>query len=87
MITNCHALPPPLRVLTRLRVFEKHHHINYIAMVMCSCTTTPSADPTQADIRMTKIIIETAKPLGIGVPGHIIGGRNGHASLKGMKLI
>jgi DNA repair protein RadC len=49
----------------------------------------PSGDPTpsQADIRMTKAIIDIAGPLGISVHDHIIVGRNGHASLKGMKLI
>jgi DNA repair protein RadC len=49
----------------------------------------PSGDPTpsQADIHMTKAIIDIAKPLGIAVHDHIIVGKNGHASLKGMKLI
>ncbi|HEY0328237.1 MAG TPA: DNA repair protein RadC [Rhodopseudomonas sp.] len=49
----------------------------------------PSGDPTpsQADIVMTKQIIDIAKPLGISVHDHIIVGKNGHASLKGMKLI
>jgi len=49
----------------------------------------PSGDPTpsQADIRMTKTIVDIAKPLGITVHDHIIVGKNGHASLKGMNLI
>ncbi len=49
----------------------------------------PSGDPTpsQADIHMTKAIIDIASPLGIAVHDHIIVGKNGHASLKGMKLI
>ena len=49
----------------------------------------PSGDPTpsRADIEMTKTIIETGKPLGVIVHDHIIVGRNGHASLKGMQLI
>ena len=36
---------------------------------------------------MTKAIVDIAKPLGISVHDHIIVGKNGHASLKGMKLI
>jgi DNA repair protein RadC len=36
---------------------------------------------------MTKTIIDTARPLGIAVHDHIIVGRDGHASLKGMALI
>ena len=49
----------------------------------------PSGDPTpsQADIQMTKAIVDIATPLGISVHDHIIVGKNGHASLKGMKLI
>jgi DNA repair protein RadC len=49
----------------------------------------PSGDPTpsQADIQMTKSIIGIAGPLGISVHDHIIVGRGGHASLKGMRLI
>lgn len=49
----------------------------------------PSGDPTpsQADIQMTQNIIEIAKPLGISVHDHIIVGKNGHASLKGLRLI
>jgi DNA repair protein RadC len=49
----------------------------------------PSGDPTpsQADIQMTKAIVQIATPLGIAVHDHIIVGKNGHASLKAMKLI
>jgi DNA repair protein RadC len=36
---------------------------------------------------MTKAIIEIAKPLGISVHDHIIVGRGGHASLRGLRLI
>ena len=49
----------------------------------------PSGDPTpsRADIQMTKSVIDIAKPLGITVHDHIIVGKSGHASLKGLKLI
>jgi DNA repair protein RadC len=49
----------------------------------------PSGDPTpsQADIQMTKAIIEIAAPLGISVHDHIIVGKNGHTSMKGLKLV
>ena len=49
----------------------------------------PSGDPTpsQADIQMTKAIIDIATPLGIAVHDHIIVGKNGHASLKAQKLM
>jgi DNA repair protein RadC len=49
----------------------------------------PSGDPTpsQADIQMTKAVVDIAAPLGISVHDHIILGKNGHASLKGLRLI
>ena len=43
--------------------------------------------PSQADIQMTKAIINIATPLGIAVHDHIIVGKGRHASLKGTKLI
>jgi DNA repair protein RadC len=49
----------------------------------------PSGDPTpsRADIQMTQQIISVASPLGISVHDHIIVGKEGHASLKGLKLV
>ncbi|WP_312361888.1 RadC family protein [Ensifer sp.] len=48
----------------------------------------PSGDPTpsRADIDMTKQIVETAKPLGIAVHDHIIIGKDGHVSMKSLRL-
>lgn len=48
----------------------------------------PSGDPTpsRADIDMTKLIAEAAKPLGIALHDHIIIGKDGHVSLKGLRL-
>ena len=49
----------------------------------------PSGDPapSAADIRMTKEIADVAKPLGIVLHDHIIIGKSGHASLRGLRLI
>lgn len=49
----------------------------------------PSGDPTPstADIAMTREIVAALAPLKIVVHDHVILGRNGHASLKGLKLI
>jgi DNA repair protein RadC len=49
----------------------------------------PSGDPTpsSADIRMTQEIVSISTPMGITVHDHIIVGRNGHASFRGLKLI
>jgi DNA repair protein RadC len=49
----------------------------------------PSGDPTpsRADIDMTRMIIEAAKPLGVAIHDHIIVGRAGHASLRQLRAI
>ncbi|MCJ2068192.1 DNA repair protein RadC [Methylobacterium sp. J-030] len=49
----------------------------------------PSGDPTPsaADVAMTREVIAVLTPLKIVVHDHVILGRNGHASLKGLKLI
>ena len=51
--------------------------------------THPSGDPSPStqDVKMTLDIIAIAKPLGVAVHDHIIVGRDGHASLRGMRLI
>ena len=48
----------------------------------------PSGDPTpsRADIQMTRTLVDVAKPLGIAVHDHIIVGKSGHASFRGLKL-
>jgi len=49
----------------------------------------PSGDPTpsHADIQMTQAIVDAARPFAISVHDHIIVGKDGHASLKALRLI
>jgi DNA repair protein RadC len=49
----------------------------------------PSGDPTPsaADIDMTRRIAEAGEKLGIIIHDHIIVGRNGHASFRGLRLL
>jgi DNA repair protein RadC len=49
----------------------------------------PSGDPTpsQADVTMTKVIVEACKLLGIAVHDHVIVGRDETASLKALQLM
>jgi DNA repair protein RadC len=49
----------------------------------------PSGDPSpsSADVQMTRQINDVARPLGITLHDHIIIGKAGHASLRGLKLI
>lgn len=49
----------------------------------------PSGDPTPSrpDIDMTKRIVDAAQAVGITVHDHVIIGKQGHASLRGLKLM
>jgi DNA repair protein RadC len=49
----------------------------------------PSGDPSPsaADVQMTRQISDIARPLGITVHDHIIIGKTGHSSLKGLQLL
>ena len=49
----------------------------------------PSGDPrpSRADIQLTQTIVEVGKPLGITVHDHLVIGREGHASFRGMGLL
>jgi DNA repair protein RadC len=49
----------------------------------------PSGDPTPsfADIDMTQRIIDAGSKLGITIYDHVIIGRKGHTSFRGLKLI
>ena len=55
----------------------------------CLVHNHPSGDPTpsRADVRMTRAIVEVARPLGISVHDHLIVGKHGHATLKALKLM
>ena len=49
----------------------------------------PSGDPSpsRADIDMTRLIVDAARPLGIVIHDHVMVGRQGHASLKSLGYI
>lgn len=63
--------------------------IELSATAMILVHNHPSGDPTPsaADIKMTQEIVSIAKPLGIIVHDHLIIGRSGHASFKGLGLL
>jgi len=67
-------------------------NIHYNQMIMHNMSLPhnhPSGDPTPstADVRLTRDIVEIAKPFNIAVHDHLVIGRHGHASLKGLKMI
>jgi DNA repair protein RadC len=66
--------PPSIRALSSARAHPGANH--------------PSRSETIVrDIRMTKDIAAIAQPFGITVHDHLIVGRHGHASFRGLKLI
>ena len=73
----------------RLREIKKSFPFNAKPSERRLLHNHPSGDPSpsQADVRMTKAIVDIAAPLGIAVHDHIIVGKSGHASLKGMGLM
>jgi DNA repair protein RadC len=77
----------PLPATSRKLIFSKI--LRNIRRLQCVLHNHPSGDPTpsQADIQMTKQIVEVAAPLGIAVHDHLIVGKDGHVSLKGLRLI
>jgi len=68
-------------------VIKRALELSAIALILVHNHPSGDPSPSQADIQMTKAIVAIATPLGIAVHDHIIVGKNGHASLKGMRLI
>jgi DNA repair protein RadC len=68
-------------------VVKRALELNATAMILTH--NHPSGDPTpsRADVEMTKALIEACGIFGIAVHDHLIIGRDGHASLKALKLI
>ena len=89
MILRRPALPPPIAVPSRCAETNNSHVFQYYNLLAHLVHNHPSGDPTpsRADIQMTQSIIEVARPLGISVHDHIIVGKEGHASFKGLRLI
>jgi DNA repair protein RadC len=68
-------------------VVKRALEVGATAMVLVHNHPSGDPSPSTADVKMTLDIIEIAKPLGVAVHDHIIVGRHGHVSLRGMKLI
>ena len=68
-------------------VVKRALELSATALILVHNHLSGDPTPSRADIEMTKMIVDTAKPLGITVHDHIIIGKDGHASLKGLRLI
>jgi DNA repair protein RadC len=68
-------------------VVKRALELSATAIVLVHNHPSGGPTPSRADIEMTKQIVAAAKPLGVLVHDHIIVGKQGHASLKGLGLI
>ena len=68
-------------------VMRRALELSATAIVLSDRPDRATPTPSTQDIKMTLDIIAMAKSLGVSVHDHIIVGRDGHASLKGMRLI
>jgi len=68
-------------------VVKRALELSATALVLVHNHPSGDPEPSRADIEMTRTIIQSAKPLGIAVHDHIIIGKKGHASMKGLLLI
>ncbi|MCF6327291.1 MAG: DNA repair protein RadC [Devosiaceae bacterium] len=73
-------------VYTR-EVIKRSLELSATAIILVHNHPSGDPSPSSADVRMTKAIIEVAKPLGIIVHDHVIVGRSGHVSLRAKKLL
>jgi len=76
-----HTLAYPREVVKRaLEVFAT-------AIVLVHNHPSGDQTPSQSEVQMTQAIVESAKPLGIAVHDNIIIGKDGHATVRALKLM
>ena len=68
-------------------VIKRALELNATALILVHNHPSGDPHPSSADIKLTHDLIAIAKPLNIIIHDHIIVGRDGHASLRGMNLI
>lgn len=68
-------------------VIKRSLELSATALILVHNHPSGDPSPSSADVRMTKEISDIAKPLGITVHDHIIVGKSGHTSLRGLKLL
>ena len=70
-----------------LEVVKRALEVGATALILVHNHPSGDPSPSAADIAMTKQVVDIAKPLGIAVHDHLIVGKNGHVSLKGLQLL
>ena len=67
-------------------VIKRSLELSATALILVHNHPSGDPSPSSADVQMTRAINDVAKPLGITVHDHIIIGKSGHASMRGLKL-
>ena len=68
-------------------VMKRALALNASALILVHNHPSGDATPSQADIDMTRRIVETAKPLGVAVHDHVVIGRGTDASFRALGLM
>ena len=68
-------------------VFKRALDLSATAIILVHNPPSGAPTPSPADIKVTREIADIAGSLGIVLHDHIIVGKDGHASFKGLKLI
>ncbi len=89
IIPQSHALPPPIAVPADTAEPATLLFIKTMTDPGDLVHNHPSGDlqPSTGDIHLTHQIIAVGKPLKVAVHDHLIIGKRGHASLKGLRII
>lgn len=68
-------------------VVKRALELSATAMILVHNHPSGDPSPSKADVEMTRLIVQAARPFDIAVHDHIIVGRHGHASLKELRLM
>lgn len=68
-------------------VIKRALELSATAIILAHNHPSGDPEPSRADIEMTKSIRDIAEPMGIVLHDHVIIGRDGHYSMKAMRLI
>lgn len=68
-------------------VVRRALELSSTAVILVHNHPSGDATPSRADIEMTKQLVDAAKPLGIQILDHIIIGKDGSVTMRGLKLM
>lgn len=68
-------------------VIKRALELSATAMILVHNHPSGDPSPSRTDIEMTRSLVALSDPLGVAVHDHVIVGRKGHASLRGLGLL